>query len=165
MRSTVSTRRNFGARLASVLAALGIASAASKVRDAEAMKDVEKLGEDGRPVTGTPFIVHMVRHNGLIHVAGQTAHDDRTPAQWDISSHTQKVLDKIKDLVEYGGSSMHHVVQLGVFLAKIEDYDGMNKVFKNYFPNGGPDRATVAVAALPGNSLVEVNCIAAVTRK
>jgi len=56
-------------------------------------------------------------------------------------------------------------VQLGVFLAKIEDYDGMNKVFKTYFPNGGPARTTVAVAALPGNSLVEVNCIAAVTRK
>jgi len=41
----------------------------------------------------------------------------------------------------------------------------MNKIFKTYFPNGGPARTTVAVAALPGNSLVEINCIAAVTRK
>src|ERR1019366_4980442 len=131
MRSTVSTRRKFGARLASVLAGLGIPGAASNARGAEAMKDVEKLGEDGKPVTGTPFIMPIVRHNGLIYVAGQGAHDDRPPAQWDISSHTQKVLDKIKDLVEHGGSSMDHVVQLGVFLAKIEAFDGMNKVFKN----------------------------------
>jgi 2-iminobutanoate/2-iminopropanoate deaminase len=129
------------------------------------VKDVEKLSEDGKPVTGTPFIMPIVRHNGLIYIAGQGAHDDRPPAQWDISSHTQKVMDKIRDLVGHGGSSMDHVVQLGVFLAKIEDYDGMNKVFKTYFPNGGPARTTVAVAALPGNSLVEVNCIAAVTRK
>jgi len=56
-------------------------------------------------------------------------------------------------------------LQLTVYLAKIDDYDGMNKVFKTYFPHGGPARTTVAVAALPGNSLVEINCIAAVTRK
>ncbi len=165
MLSTRSTRRKFGAGLASVLAGLGITRAASNARGAEAVKDVEKLSEDGKPVTGTPFIMPIVRHNGLIYIAGQGAHDDRPPAQWDISSHTQKVMDKIRDLVGHGGSSMDHVVQLGVFLAKIEDYDGMNKVFKTYFPNGGPARTTVAVAALPGNSLVEVNCIAAVTRK
>jgi len=40
----------------------------------------------------------------------------------------------------------------------------MNSVFKTYFPNGGPARTTVAVAGLPGESLVEINCIAAVLR-
>jgi enamine deaminase RidA (YjgF/YER057c/UK114 family) len=41
----------------------------------------------------------------------------------------------------------------------------MNKIFKTYFPNGGPARTTVAVAALPGNSLVEITCVAAITKK
>jgi enamine deaminase RidA (YjgF/YER057c/UK114 family) len=41
----------------------------------------------------------------------------------------------------------------------------MNNVFKTYFPHGGPARTTVAVAALPGNSLVEINCIAALNKK
>jgi enamine deaminase RidA (YjgF/YER057c/UK114 family) len=41
----------------------------------------------------------------------------------------------------------------------------MTTVFKTYFPNGGPARTTVAVAALPGKSLVEINCIAAVVKK
>jgi enamine deaminase RidA (YjgF/YER057c/UK114 family) len=71
-------------------------------------------------------------------------------------------MDKIKNLVERGGSSMQDILQLSVFLVKIDDYDGMNKVFKTYFPSGGPARTTMAVAALPGNSLVEINCIAAV---
>ena len=44
-------------------------------------------------------------------------------------------------------------------------YEAMNKIFKTYFPHGGPARTTVAVAGLPGNSMVEINCIAAVTRK
>jgi 2-iminobutanoate/2-iminopropanoate deaminase len=167
MLSIRSTRRKFGATFGSILAGLGITGAASSAVAAKtpATKDVEKLSEDGKAATGTPFIMPIVRHNGLIYVAGQGAHDDRPAAQWDIASHTQMVMDKVKNLVEHGGSTMDHVVQLGVFLAKIDDYDGMNKVFKTYFPNGGPARTTVAVAALPGNSLVEVNCIAATTRK
>ncbi len=75
------------------------------------------------------------------------------------------MMDNIKKLVEAAGSTMDDVLQLSVFLTKIDHYDGMNKVFKTYFPHGGPARTTVAVAALPGNSLVEINCIAAVTKK
>ena len=42
---------------------------------------------------------------------------------------------------------MDSILQLTVYLANIDDYDGMNKIFKTYFPNGGPARTTVAVAA------------------
>jgi 2-iminobutanoate/2-iminopropanoate deaminase len=167
MSSIQSTRRKFGARLASVLSGLGIAGAASRASAAGTpeTQGVQKFNEEGKPVSGTPLFVPIVAHNGVIYISGQGAHDDRPAAQWDIASHTQKVMDKIKNLVEHGGSTMDRVVQLSVFLAKIDDYDGMNKVFKTYFPNGGPARTTVAVAALPGNSLVEINCIAAVTGK
>lgn len=167
MSSIQSTRRKFSVRLVSVLSGLGLAGAASKAVAAGApeTQGVQKLNEEGKPVSGTPLFVPIVAHNGVIYVSGQGAHDDRPAAQWDIASHTQKVMDKIKNLVEHGGSTMDRVVQLSVYLAKIDDYDGMNKVFKTYFPNGGPARTTVAVAALPGNSLVEVNCIAAATGK
>jgi 2-iminobutanoate/2-iminopropanoate deaminase len=74
-------------------------------------------------------------------------------------------MENVKHLVELAGGTMDSILQLTVFLTKIDDYDGMNKVFKTYFPNGGPARTTVAVAALPGNSLVEINCAAAVVKK
>lgn len=164
MLSIRSTRRRFGVIMASFVAGLGAASASAKAFGAEnsQAQSVEKLGDDGKPGKSSSFIMPIVRHNGLIYVAGQGAHDDRPSQQWDIETHTHTVMDKVKNLVERGGSTMDNVVQLSVFLARIEDYDGMNKVFKMYFPNGGPARTTVAVAALPGNSLVEVNCIAAV---
>ena len=57
------------------------------------------------------------------------------------------------------------ILQLTVFLAKLGYYGGMNSVFKTYFPNGGPARTTVAVAGSPGESLVEINCLAAVVRR
>jgi 2-iminobutanoate/2-iminopropanoate deaminase len=74
-------------------------------------------------------------------------------------------MDKLKKMVEIGGGTMDTVLQANVFLVKIEHWDGMHKVFATYFPHGGPARTTVAVAALPGDSLVEINCIAAVAHK
>jgi 2-iminobutanoate/2-iminopropanoate deaminase len=163
------TRRNFATRLAPVFSAFGLAALLSKPSAAKASKNadmsVKKLDEEGKPNEGTSFIMPIVIHNGVAYIAGQGAHDTGAAESWEIGAHTTKVMDKIKKLVEASGSSMDDVLQLSVFLTKIEHYDGMNNVFKTYFPHGGPARTTVAVAALPGNSLVEINCIAAVTKK
>ncbi|HTV59513.1 MAG TPA: RidA family protein [Verrucomicrobiae bacterium] len=168
MESIQESRRNFAARFAALLSGLGIAGAAlSKPAEAASHKSsVQKLNYEGKPA-GTGFITPLVIHNGIIYIAGQGAHSHDSQSQFtmEIETHTTKVMDNVKTLVEAGGGTMDSVLTLTVYLAKIEDYDGMNKVFKTYFPNGGPARTTVAVAALPGNSLVEINCAAAVVRK
>lgn len=170
MNSTV-TRRTFAARFASALSALGVAAAVMPRRasaqtsgDQEAGK-IRKLDSDGKPGSEKDAIMPVVIHHGLIYVAGQGAHDKRDSKEWTIESHTTLVMDKIKKHVEIGGGTMDTILQLNVYLVKIEHWDGMHKVFSTYFPHGGPARTTVAVAALPGDSLVEINCIAAVTGK
>jgi len=169
MISTDLTRRNFATRLAPVFSVFGLAALLSKPSAAKSSKHedmgVKKLNEEGKPNEGNSFIMPIVIHNGVAYIAGQGAHDTGPAESWEIGAHTTKVMDKIKKLVEAAGSTMDDVLQLSVFLTKIEQYDGMNNVFKTYFPHGGPARTTVAVAALPGNSLVEINCIAAVTKK
>jgi 2-iminobutanoate/2-iminopropanoate deaminase len=167
MNSNLSTRRGFAARLASFASGLGIAgllgSSGSQAQDAGT---VQKLDYDGKAADGTQMITPLVVHHGVIYIAGQGAHShNKEDFPMDIETHTTKVMESVKTLVQAGGGSMDSILQLTVFLAKIDDYDGMNKVFKTYFPHGGPARTTVAVAALPGNSLVEINCIAAVSRK
>lgn len=161
------TRRTFALRSASVLSALGItaavpATAQGTVQDANGIR---KLNGEGKPGSEKDIIMPVIVHNGLIYVSGQGAHDTRDSKEWTVESHTSMVMDKVKKLVEVGGGSMDSILQLQVFLVKIEHWDGMHKVFSTYFPHGGPARTTVAVAALPGDSLVEINCIAAVTRK
>ena len=163
------TRRKFAGRFASLFSALGAGALLSKTATAKGSStpkdEVRKLKEDGTPADGTQFITPIVAHSGLIYIAGIGAHDEGPSSSWDIGKHTTTVMDKIKKAVEAGGSNMDNVLQLGVFLTNIENFEGMNKVFKTYFPHGGPARTTVAVAALPGNSLVEINCIAAVAQK
>jgi 2-iminobutanoate/2-iminopropanoate deaminase len=166
--STTSTRRGFAAKFASLLAGTSVAAlfSSSAPASAQAPSGVQKLSYDGK-TAGTGFITPLIIHNGTIYIAGQGAHshDPDGKFAFDIETHTQKVMDNVKTLVETGGGTMDSILQLTVFLTKIDDYDGMNKVFKTYFPNGGPARTTVAVAALPGQSLVEINCTAAVVRK
>jgi 2-iminobutanoate/2-iminopropanoate deaminase len=164
------TRRTFASRLASVFSALGITATAVSTRalaqssGAQELGGIRKLNAEGKPGE-KEIIMPVIVHNGLIFVSGQGAHDTRDPKEWTIESHTTMVMDKVKKLVEVGGGTTDSILQANVFLVKIEHWDGMHKAFSTYFPHGGPARTTVAVAALPGDSLVEINCIAAVTHK
>jgi len=167
--SSTFTRRIFAARCASVLSALGFTAAALPSRalaqgTAPEIGGIRKLDSDGKPGSEKDIIMPVIVHHGLIYVAGQGAHDKRDFREWTIESHTTMVMDKIKKHVEIGGGTMDTILQLNVFLVKIEHWDGMHKVFSTYFPHGGPARTTVAVAALPGDSLVEINCIAALAK-
>jgi 2-iminobutanoate/2-iminopropanoate deaminase len=164
------TRRTFATRFASVLSALGVTAAVLPKRalaqNASAQDgEIRKLNSEGKPGSEKDAIMPVIVHRGLIYVAGQGAHDSRDAKDWTIESHTTMVMDKIKKHVEIGGGTMDTILTLNVFLVKIEHWDGMHKVFSTYFPHGGPARTTVAVAALPGDSLVEINCIAAVAGK
>ena len=170
MLSTHTTRRRFATRLAALLPTLGLGKivSASPAPSGQNEGGVQKLDAHGKPSDKKGFITPLIIHNGLIYIAGQGAHsqgdksdEGKTPT---IEMHTKMVMEGVKTVVEAGGGTMDSILQLTVYLAKLEFYDGMNSVFKTYFPNGGPARTTVAVAGLPGESLVEINCIAAVVR-
>jgi 2-iminobutanoate/2-iminopropanoate deaminase len=166
MFSNLTSRRGFAARLASLFTGVGAASLLSNstATAAQAPGGVQKLDYEGKPA-GTGFITPLIVHNGVIYIAGQGAHShDSSEFPMDIETHTKKVMENVKTLVTTGGGTMDSILQLTVFLANIDLYDGMNSVFKTYFPKGGPARTTVAVAALPGKSLVEINCTAAVVK-
>ena len=162
-----STRRTFAVRFGSILSALGIASVGLAGRASAKSSDtgIRKLNGEGKPGTEKDVIMPVVIHNCVVYVSGIGAHDSSPQSEWTIENHTKKVMDQLQKMVEIGGGNMDTVLQANVFLTNIQHWDGMHKVFATYFPHGGPARTTVAVAALPGNSLVEINCIAAVAHK
>ena len=155
MTSNLFNRRKLMTSLAAVMSAVGAGALMSSSAQAKS--------KDGG--VGKQMITALITHNGLLYIAGQGANSNGPVGKDDIDSHTTKVMENVKELVETGGGTMDSVLQLTVYLANLDYYEPMNKIFKTYFPNGGPARTTVAVAALPGNSMLEINCIAAIVRK
>lgn len=94
----------------------------------------------------------------MVFIAGKGAHT----APFEIKAHTEIVLKELEKELIKAGSSMEKVLKVSVFLNDIADYKGMNEVYKGRFGKKPPVRTTVAVAkgGVPGDSLVEMDCIA-----
>lgn len=105
-----------------------------------------------------PLFSGGVKHGNTLYVAGKGAH-----FEGDIKSHTDHVLKELEKELVKNGSSMEQVLKVNVYLADLADYKGMNEVFRGRFGKNPPVRTTVATyGGVPGNSLVEMDCIAAV---
>ena len=71
------------------------------------------------------------------------------------------MLNTIREELERVGSSMDNCLKCNVYLHDLNDYKGMNEVFKGRFGANPPVRTTVATyGGVPGDSLVEIDVIA-----
>lgn len=150
-----SNRRNFLVK-GSAVAAAAVAATGAKTAKAEekALKKVHWKG--GRRPEKTPLFSGIVSYGNLVFIAGIGAH-----FEGDIKAHTKHVLDEIQKRLEEAGSSMEKVLKVNVYLNDLKDYAGMNEVFLGRFGAEPPVRTTIAAAGgIPGNSLVEIDCIA-----
>ncbi|MEZ2337967.1 RidA family protein [Mucilaginibacter sp. RCC_168] len=105
-----------------------------------------------------PLFSGSTKLGNMIFIAGKGAHVE----PFEIKAHTEIVLQELEKELKKAGSSMEKVLKVTVFLNDIADYQGMNDVYKGRFGKNPPVRTTVAVAkgGVPGNSLVEMDCIA-----
>jgi len=117
-------------------------------------KEVFNVVTDDQDV---PLFSGATKFNGMIFIAGKGAH-----FAGDIKSHTDHVLKELEKELQAAGSSMEKVLKVNVYLDDIKDYKDMNEVYKGRFGKNPPVRTTVAVAkgGVPGDSLVEMDCIA-----
>ncbi len=105
-----------------------------------------------------PLFSGSTKFGNLIFISGKGAH----VAPFEIKAHTEIVLKALEEELVKAGSSMEKVLKVNVYLNDIADYQGMNEVFRGRFGSQPPVRTTVAVAkgGVPGDSLVEMDCIA-----
>lgn len=83
-------------------------------------------------------------------------------AEGGIQGQTRQALENIKASAALAGVTMEDMVKCTVFLTDVKDFQGMNQVYREFFPSNPPARSTVAVAGLvvPG-AVIEIECIAA----
>jgi 2-iminobutanoate/2-iminopropanoate deaminase len=77
-----------------------------------------------------------------------------------IAAQTRQVLENLRAILEAAGSSMARVVRTTVYMTNLGDFQKMNEVYADYFPQDKPARSTVGVAALPRGALVEIDVVA-----
>ena len=89
-------------------------------------------------------IAQGVKCGDFVFVSGQGPLDPVTKqiVSDDIAEQTRVTLDNVRVVLEAAGSSMEHVVKVGVFLRDMQDFDTFNTVFREYFKGVQPARTT-----------------------
>ncbi len=103
-----------------------------------------------------------VKAGGWVFVAGQVAIDPATGklVEGDIRAQARRTLMNVKEILEAAGASLRDVVKVNVYLARQEDFQAMNEVYREFFPEDQPARTTVVVKMVSDAILIEVDAVA-----
>ncbi|HJQ37298.1 MAG TPA: RidA family protein [Thermoanaerobaculia bacterium] len=105
-----------------------------------------------------------VRAGNLLFLAGTIGAPpgSRDVVPGGIVPETRQTLENIKRNLETHGSSIDRVTRCTVILVYLDDFEPMNTVWREYFPQNKPARTTFFVTALARGARVEIECTAVV---
>lgn len=109
----------------------------------------------------TPPFTPAVSAAGWIAVSGQIGVDADGELGRDIGAQTRLALANLENRLHSHDAQLAHVVKVNVFLTSMDDYEPMNAVYAEFFPDDPPARTCVAVVALPRGARVEIEAWAA----
>ncbi len=122
----------------------------------------KNITTENAPKAIGPYSQAIVSAN-MIYVSGQLPIDPKTGEMpSDITSQTKQSLENIKAILKEAGVEMKAVVRCSIFVKDMNDFASVNEVYGSYFSEPYPARATVEVARLPKDALVEIDAIAEV---
>ena len=114
------------------------------------------------PFKGAPYSQGIVA-GGLVFTAGQLGgKPDGSGPEGGIEQQTEQAFLNLKAILEAAGSSLDRIVKTTVFLTSLDDFAGMNEVYRRYVGAVPPARSTVGISELPAGALIEIEAIAAV---
>jgi len=115
---------------------------------------------------------HIKRAGDFLYVSGTSSRrpddsfegvevSDTGAVLLDIRKQTRAVIENIRDILASADASLEDIVDVSSFLVSMEDFDGYNEVYAEFFDYDGPTRTTVAVHELPHpHLLVEIKVTA-----
>ena len=115
----------------------------------------------GIPPSSYPFS-QVVEANGFVFLAGQVGDVPGQPGAvpGGITAETRQMLDNVGRLLRAAGLDYADVVKCTVYLRDFTEFAAMNLVYREFFPNEPPTRATVGVTALAEDFSVEIEVLA-----
>jgi 2-iminobutanoate/2-iminopropanoate deaminase len=122
---------------------------------------LELVHSDQAPAAIGPY-AQAVKANGLLFTAGQIPlHPERMEVVGTtVAEQTTQVLENLRAVLVAAGCDFSRVIKTTVFLRDMADFAEMNAVYAGAFGDTRPARSTVAVAGLPRDVRVEIECVA-----
>lgn len=109
---------------------------------------------DGKRPTG--LFAPGVMVGKTLYIAGK---GDYKPNE-EFPVKVKNCLGEIEKTLKLARLGFEHVVKSFVYLEDHDKYDEMNKYYGEFFPKNPPARTTLGVAQVPGDSRLEITCIA-----
>jgi len=115
----------------------------------------------GAPAAQGPYS-QAIDTGSLVFCAGQVGIDPTTGrmVEGGVEAETERALTNLGNVLAAAGLGFGDVVKTLCFLADIADFQRFNAVYARFFAEPYPARSTVAVKAMAGGSLVEIEAIA-----
>lgn len=120
----------------------------------------------GKTYSGVHHLNWGIKSGNHVYVSGMLSldpYDGSLVGEGDIKTQTRRVMESIKTVIEAAGGTMDDVVFNTIYLRNLEDYNEMNSVYLEYFPNMLPARACLKVEMVKPEFLVELATVAVIS--
>ena len=126
---------------------------------------MKKIFADKAPKAIGPYSA-AIQSGNLIFCSGQTPLNPDTMVieGATASEQTNLVLNNLESVLKAAGADRSHVLKTSVFLKNFADFEKMNKAYEAFFGDHKPARTTVEVSRLPKDAMVEIDCVAELTK-
>ena len=98
----------------------------------------------------------------MVYTAGQVAwgSDGNIVGIGDIEVQTRQTLSNVEAVLVEGGANWDDVLKCNVYLKNMNDFQKMNKIFCEIFPDNPPARTTVQTPMAEETMMIEIEAIA-----
>ena len=122
---------------------------------------MKPIQTDQAPAAIGPYS-QAVSQNGLVFVSGQLGLDPASGALAEgVAAQTRRALQTLVAVLAAAGLGPQNVLKATVYVANMDDFALVNKLYAEVFAPPYPAREVVQAARLPKNALVEISAIAA----
>ena len=104
---------------------------------------------------------HAVRIGEFIHVSGQVGMDYSTGIMHnEFELQARQAFENLSHVLKSADSSLDKVIKTTVWLKDPADFESLNKLFSEYFPENAPTRSTPVVDLPIDKILISIEAIA-----
>ncbi len=121
---------------------------------------MKQISTPNAPAAIGPYSQGLTAGN-LTFISGQIPVNPATGTMPEtIEEQATQALTNLKNVLAAAGLSMNNAIKTVVFLADLNDFPVVNRIYESFFSAPYPARSCVQVAGIPKGAKIEIECIA-----